>query len=152
MLLSYCSDMSYTQTMFPNIAGQRSREETEAGAEYLLLSVVETLLGGQCNPEIRMLGCSVLVPRCEKDLVLTPCRSTCEAVRARCSRAFQAIEMNWPYFLECDRFFVGEQEGCYDPLDGLHGEDSRFFAAFKALDSFLLHFWGPNERLVFCSV
>lgn len=127
VMLSYCSDMSYAQTVFPNLAGHRTREEAEGGAEYLLLSVVEALLGGTCNPDIRMLGCSVLVPRCEKDAALKPCRSTCEAVRARCSRAFEAIEMNWPYFLDCDRFFVDEQEGCYDPLEGLHGENSEAF-------------------------
>lgn len=124
-MLSYCGDMSYTQTLFPNIAGHRTREEAEGGAEYLLLSVVEALLGGKCNPEIRMLGCSVLAPRCEKDAALRPCRSACEAVRARCARAFEAIEMNWPYFLDCDRFFAGEHEGCHDPLEGLHGETAR---------------------------
>lgn len=122
MILYYCNDMSYSQTMLPNIAGHRTREETEGGAEYLLLSVVESLLGGQCNPEIRMLGCSVLVPRCEKDQVLKPCRSTCEAVRSKCSRAFDDIEMAWPYFLDCSRFFASDQEDCYDPLKDLQGE------------------------------
>lgn len=130
VMLSYCSDMSYTQTMFPNIAGHRTREETEGATEYLLLSVVEALLGGKCNPEIRMLGCSVLVPRCEKDGILKPCRSTCEAVRARCIHAFEAIDMNWPYFLDCDRFFLSEQEGCYDPLEVLHGENSNVKSIF----------------------
>lgn len=136
-MLSYCSDMSYTQTMFPNIAGHKGREEAEGSAEYLLLSVAEALLGGTCNPEIRMLSCSVLVPRCQEDLLVKPCRSTCQAVRGRCSRAFDAIEMNWPYFLNCDRFFGDEEEGCYDPLEGLHGEISDMLI-FGALDPLLL--------------
>ncbi|XP_039677987.1 carboxypeptidase Z-like isoform X2 [Perca fluviatilis] len=119
VLLSYCDDMAYTQTMFPNILGHKNREDAEAGAEYLLMSVVESLLGGECNPEIRMLGCSVLAPRCEKEKVLKPCRTTCETVHKRCSHSFEAIEMAWPYFLDCDRFFVSDQEGCYDPLEGL---------------------------------
>lgn len=122
ILLSYCEDMAYTQTMFPNIIGHKTRGEAEAGAEYLLLSVIESLLGGECNPELRMLGCSVLAPRCEKDKVLKPCRATCEAVQKKCSRAFEAIDMAWPYFMDCDRFFFSEQEGCYDPLEGLTGE------------------------------
>lgn len=121
VLLSYCEDMAYTQTMFPNIIGHKTREEAEAGAEYLLLSVSESLLS-ECNPEIRMLGCSVLAPRCEKEKVLKPCRTTCEAVHKKCSHAFEAIDMAWPYFMDCDRFFVSEQEGCYDPLEGLTGE------------------------------
>ncbi|XP_028420351.1 carboxypeptidase Z isoform X2 [Perca flavescens] len=119
VLLSYCDDMAYTQTMFPNILGHKNREDAEAGAEYLLMSVVESLLGGECNPEIRMLSCSVLAPRCEKEKVLKPCRTTCETVHKRCSHSFEAIEMAWPYFLDCDRFFVSDQEGCYDPLEGL---------------------------------
>ncbi|XP_034712431.1 carboxypeptidase Z-like isoform X2 [Etheostoma cragini] len=119
VLLSYCDDMAYTQTMFPNILGHKSREDAEAGAEYLLMSVVESLLGGECNPEIRMLGCSVLAPRCESEKVLKPCRTTCETVQKKCSHSFEAIEMAWPYFLDCDRFFVSDQEGCYDPLEGL---------------------------------
>lgn len=122
VLLSYCDDMAYAQTMFPNLLGHKTREDAEAGAEYLLMSVVESLLGGECNPEIRMLGCSVLAPRCEKEKVLKPCRSTCEAVRKQCSHVFDGIEMAWPYFLDCDRFFVSDEEGCYDPLEGLRVE------------------------------
>lgn len=133
MLLSYCDDMSYTQTMFPNILGHKTREEAEAGAEYLLLSVVESLLGGECNPEIRMLGCSVLALRCEREAVLKPCRTTCEAMRKKCSHAFDRIEMAWPYFLDCDRFFVSEEEGCYDPLEGLQGEKTANFLWYFVL-------------------
>ncbi|TKS92744.1 Carboxypeptidase Z [Collichthys lucidus] len=123
--LSYCDDMPYTQTMFPNILGHKTREDAEAGAEYLLMSVVESLLGGECNPEIRMLGCSVLTPRCERQKVLRPCWTTCEAVRKRCSHAFDAIDMAWPYFLDCDRFFVSDEEECYDPLEGLKAEQNE---------------------------
>ncbi|KAF7665050.1 hypothetical protein LDENG_00157140 [Lucifuga dentata] len=119
VVLSYCEDMAYTQTMFPNIIGHKTREEAESGTEYLLISVIESLLGGECNPDLRMLGCSVLVPRCEKEKVLKPCRTTCEVVRKRCAHAFEGIDMAWPYFLDCDRFFVSDEEGCYDPLEGL---------------------------------
>lgn len=124
VLLSYCDDMPYAQTMFPNILGHKTREEAESGAEYLLLSVAESLLGGECNPDVRMLGCSVLAPRCEKETVLKPCRATCEAVRKKCGHAFDRIEMAWPYFLDCDRFFVSDEEGCYDPLEGLTAEQN----------------------------
>ncbi|CAB1345219.1 unnamed protein product [Coregonus sp. 'balchen'] len=119
IMMNYCDDMSYTHTMFPNILGHRTREEAELGPEYLLLSVVQNLLSGECTPDIRMLGCSVLLPRCEKEKVLKPCRSTCEVVRKNCRHAFEGIKMAWPYFLDCDRFFVSDQEGCYDPLEGL---------------------------------
>ncbi|MED6277171.1 hypothetical protein CHARACLAT_010617 [Characodon lateralis] len=131
ILLSYCDDMPYTSTMFPNILGHTTHKDAETGVEYLLISVVESLLGGQCNPEIRMLGCSVLVPRCEGNKVLRPCRSSCEAVHKKCSHAFERIEMAWPYFLDCDRFFVSEQEGCYDPLDGLKEQEDEATQAME---------------------
>uniref|UniRef100_A0A146VR56 Carboxypeptidase Z n=1 Tax=Fundulus heteroclitus TaxID=8078 RepID=A0A146VR56_FUNHE len=124
VMLSYCDDMPYTRTMFPNILGHSTRVDAETATEYLLISVVESLLGGQCNPEIRMLGCSVLAPRCEGSKVLRPCRSACEVAHKKCSQAFEGIEMAWPYFLDCDRFFVSDEEGCYDPLDGLKEDEA----------------------------
>ncbi|KAG5845050.1 hypothetical protein ANANG_G00134720 [Anguilla anguilla] len=129
MMLGYCDDMPYTRTIFPNLLDHRSREEAEAGAEYLLLSVVQSLLKGECTPDVRMLGCSVLAPRCERDRALKPCRSSCEAVQRSCAHAFEAIEMAWPYFLDCDRFFVSHEEGCYDPLEGLREKEEAVLAS-----------------------
>ncbi len=43
-------------------------------------------------------------------------------VKKSCIHAFEAIQMAWPYFLDCDRFFVGDEEGCYDPLSELKGK------------------------------
>ncbi|XP_044045932.1 carboxypeptidase Z isoform X2 [Siniperca chuatsi] len=117
--LGYCNDMEYSRTMFPNILGHRSRLEAESGAEYLLLSVIHGLLNGECSPEIRLVGCSVLASPCQDDKMIKPCRSTCEALRKDCAHAFEAIEMAWPYFLDCDRFFASDEEGCFDPLVGL---------------------------------
>ncbi|KAM4714327.1 carboxypeptidase Z-like [Anableps anableps] len=135
ILLSYCDDMPYTHTMFPNILGHSTHKDAETGVEYLLISVVESLLGGQCNPEIRMLGCSVLAPRCEGNKVLRPCRTSCEAVHKKCSHAFEGIEMAWPYFLDCDRFFVSDQEGCYDPLEGFKEQEDEAAQAIEALQT-----------------
>lgn len=54
--------------------------------------------------------------------MIKPCRSTCDALRKDCAHAFESIEMAWPYFLDCDRFFASDQEGCFDPLAGLKGK------------------------------
>uniref|UniRef100_A0AAZ3RFA9 Peptidase M14 domain-containing protein n=1 Tax=Oncorhynchus tshawytscha TaxID=74940 RepID=A0AAZ3RFA9_ONCTS len=94
--LGYCNDLDYSRTIFPNILGQQSRHEVESG----------------CSPDIRLLGCSVLA--------LSRCVA-CEAVKKGCGHAFEGIDMAWPYFLDCDRFFAGEQEGCHDPLAPLRG-------------------------------
>ncbi|XP_031441173.1 carboxypeptidase Z [Clupea harengus] len=124
LVLGYCDDMPYSHTIFPNLVDHRNRDDVEQSVEYLLLSVVHSLLNGECTPDVRLLGCSVLTPRCEGGRALRPCRSACEAVRRRCTHAFDTIRMAWPYFLDCDRFFVGEEEGCYDPLEGLRAEET----------------------------
>ncbi|XP_026883274.2 carboxypeptidase Z isoform X2 [Electrophorus electricus] len=128
MVLSYCQDVPYKQTMFPNLVGQQSRPEAELSAEYLLLSVLHGLLNGECSPELRLLGCSVLAPQCQVGVLRKPCRSSCEAVRRSCAHAFEAIGMAWPYFLDCDRFFVSNEEGCYDPLAELRARQDVAFA------------------------
>ena len=79
------------------------------------------LLEGQCNPDLRLLGCAVLAPRCEGGRVRRPCRHVCGALREACQPAFDAIDMAWPYFLDCGRYFSGPEEGCYDPLEKLRG-------------------------------
>ncbi|XP_037327476.2 carboxypeptidase Z isoform X2 [Pungitius pungitius] len=119
LTLGYCNDLEYSRTVFPNILGHRSSPDVESGAEYLLLSVIHGLLNGECYPEIRLVGCSVLASPCQDDKMIKPCRSTCEALRRDCAHAFEAIEMAWPYFLDCDRFFASNEEGCFDALAGL---------------------------------
>lgn len=126
VVLGYCDDMSYSKTLFPNLLEHKTREDAELSTEYLLLSVIHSLLNGECNPDIRMLGCSVLAPRCDNGKIVKPCRSSCELVQKSCAHAFEGIDMAWPYFLDCDRFFVSEEEGCYDPLEGLRGKSTAF--------------------------
>ncbi|KAI6056233.1 carboxypeptidase Z [Marmota monax] len=120
--LSSCADAAYTQTAFPNLLEQRSREAVESSPEYILLSVLHHLLEGQCNPDLRLLGCAVLAPRCEGSRVRRPCRHVCESLREACQPAFDAIDMAWPYFLDCTHYFAREEEGCYDPLEKLRGD------------------------------
>ncbi|KAJ8411079.1 hypothetical protein AAFF_G00181140 [Aldrovandia affinis] len=131
LALGYCDDMPYDNTIFPNILDHKNRQEAEMGAEYLLLSVIHSLLKGECTPDIRMLGCSVLAPRCEDGVLMKPCRSTCESVRKSCAHAFEGIDMAWPYFLDCDRFFVSDEEGCYDPLAALRARQEIALANFS---------------------
>ncbi|KAG1956493.1 carboxypeptidase N catalytic chain [Pimephales promelas] len=128
MVLGYCQDVPYSHTTFPNIVGHRSRQELEMGAEYLLLSVIHGLLNGECSPDIRLLGCSVLAPRCQDGRLMKPCRSSCEMVKKNCIHAFEAIQMAWPYFLDCDRFFVSSEESCHDPLSELREKQDVAFA------------------------
>lgn len=121
MQLRTCSDVAYNWTTFPTLLEQRSREAVESSSEYILLSVLHHLLEGQCNPDLRLLGCAVLAPRCEGGRVYRPCRHVCEGLREACQPAFDAIDMAWPYFLDCGRYFASVEEGCYDPLEKLRG-------------------------------
>uniref|UniRef100_A0A8D0GBD1 Carboxypeptidase Z n=1 Tax=Sphenodon punctatus TaxID=8508 RepID=A0A8D0GBD1_SPHPU len=120
--LGSCQDVPYTKTMYPNLLDQKSRGVVEYSSEYILMSVIHNLLQGECNPDLRLLGCSILAPQCEKDKIIKPCRHVCESLRKSCLPAFDAIDMAWPYFLDCDRFFAGEEEGCFNPLAKLRGE------------------------------
>lgn len=130
--LSSCTDVAYTQMVYPNFLDQKSREVIEYSSEYLLISVLHNLLQGECNPDLRLLGCSVLAPQCEKDKVIKPCRHVCENLKKSCLPAFDAIDMAWPYFLDCDRFFAGEEEGCFDPLAKLRGEEGNCWHSLSA--------------------
>lgn len=128
--LRTCSDATYNRTAFPTLLEHRSREAVESSSEYILLSVLHHLLEGQCNPDLRLLGCAVLAPRCEGGRVRRPCRRMCEALREACLPAFDAIDMAWPYFLDCGHYFASEEDGCYDPLEALRGRG----------------LWGPGGR------
>lgn len=119
--LSTCRDAAYSQTAFPTPLEHRTREAVESSSEYILLSVLHHLLEGQCNPDLRLLGCAVLAPRCEGGRTLRPCLRVCQALREACQPAFDAIDMAWPYFLDCGRYFAGEEEVCHDPLEKLRG-------------------------------
>ncbi|KAL2779885.1 carboxypeptidase Z isoform 2 precursor, partial [Daubentonia madagascariensis] len=126
--LRTCSDAPYNHTTFPTPLEHRTREAVEASSEYILLSVLHHLLEGQCNPDLRLLGCAVLAPRCEGGRALRPCRHVCEGLREACQPAFDAIDMAWPYFLDCRRYFARDEEVCYDPLEklraGLEAEEA----------------------------
>ncbi|XP_045330653.1 carboxypeptidase Z isoform X1 [Leopardus geoffroyi] len=119
--LRTCSDVAYNHTAFPTLLGLRSREAVESSSEYILLSVLHHLLEGQCNPDLRLLGCAVLAPRCGGGRVHRPCRHVCEDLREACQPAFDAIDMAWPYFLDCGSYFASVEEGCHDPLEKLRG-------------------------------
>ncbi|XP_025146344.3 carboxypeptidase Z [Bubalus bubalis] len=119
--LQTCSDVIYNRTAFPTLLRHQSRAAVESSSEYILLSVLHQLLEGQCNPDLRLLGCAVLAPRCDGGRMRRPCRHVCGALREACLPAFDAIDMAWPYFLDCGRYFSGPEEGCYDPLEKLRG-------------------------------
>ncbi|XP_063166386.1 carboxypeptidase Z [Candoia aspera] len=120
--LGSCNDVSYSETIYPNLLHQKTREVIEYSSEYILVSVFHNLLQGECNPDLRLLSCSIMAPKCENGTIIKPCRRVCETLRRNCLLAFDAIDMAWPYFLDCDRFFVDEVEGCFDPLEKLRGE------------------------------
>uniref|UniRef100_A0A8C6QW34 Carboxypeptidase Z n=1 Tax=Nannospalax galili TaxID=1026970 RepID=A0A8C6QW34_NANGA len=61
--LRTCADAAYNRTAFPTPLEHRSWEVVESSPEYMLLGVLHFLLEGQCNPDLRLLGCSVLAPR-----------------------------------------------------------------------------------------
>ncbi|XP_044912618.1 carboxypeptidase Z isoform X2 [Felis catus] len=138
--LRTCSDVAYNHTAFPTLLGLRSREAVESSSEYILLSVLHHLLEGQCNPDLRLLGCAVLAPRCGGGRVHRPCRHVCEDLREACQPAFDAIDMAWPYFLDCGSYFASVEEGCHDPLEKLRGGLDAEEALPSGLPPTFIHF------------
>lgn len=145
--LSACGDAAYNQTAFPTPLEHRSRLAVESSPEYTLLSVLHHLLEGQCNPDLRLLGCAVLAPRCQGGRARRPCRHVCEALREACRPAFDAIDMAWPYFLDCGRYFGDKEEGCYDPLEQLRGRQRPAGLSDWAARGTPGSAWGPCLRL-----
>ncbi|XP_060044527.1 carboxypeptidase Z isoform X2 [Erinaceus europaeus] len=138
--LQTCADAPYGQTAFPTPLGHRSRRALEDSVEYVLLGVLPQLLGGQCDPDLRLLGCAVLAPPCEAGRRLRPCRHVCQALRATCRPALDAIGMAWPYFLDCGDHFAAAAEGCFDPLERLRGDLEEDEPPPSGLPPTFLHF------------
>ncbi|XP_030643957.1 carboxypeptidase Z [Chanos chanos] len=57
--------------------------------------------------------------------------------------------MAWPYFLDCDRFFVSDQEGCYDPLSQLRARQEVLFTNISDTPSTLIRFTYHSNAQMF---
>uniref|UniRef100_A0A8C2TAG9 Membrane frizzled-related protein n=1 Tax=Coturnix japonica TaxID=93934 RepID=A0A8C2TAG9_COTJA len=87
-----CLGLGYNATSFPNI--------WLVGALHhpvLTASLLQTLMELACYQHLRLLICSLFVPKCTPDGgVLQPCRAVCLAAELRCQHSLGLLGILWP--------------------------------------------------------
>ncbi|XP_071625041.1 membrane frizzled-related protein [Heliangelus exortis] len=88
-----CLGLGYNATSFPNI--WLTIPDQEGAAE--VLQDYQTLMELACYQHLRLLICSLFVPKCTPDGgVLQPCRAVCLAAELRCQQSFSLLGILWP--------------------------------------------------------
>uniref|UniRef100_A0A3P8UF57 FZ domain-containing protein n=1 Tax=Cynoglossus semilaevis TaxID=244447 RepID=A0A3P8UF57_CYNSE len=96
-VIPLCKDLSYSQTVLPNLLGHKTQED--AGHEihqfYPLVKV-------ECSPHLKTFLCSVYTPECVAGIARPPCRTLCEQARSGCETLMNRFGFQWPEKLRCD--------------------------------------------------
>ncbi|XP_009068490.1 PREDICTED: membrane frizzled-related protein, partial [Acanthisitta chloris] len=88
-----CLGLGYNATSFPNI--WLTIPDQEGAAE--VLQDYQTLMELACYQHLRLLICSLFVPKCTPDGgVLQPCRAVCLAAELRCQQSLGLLGILWP--------------------------------------------------------
>ncbi|XP_074892832.1 membrane frizzled-related protein isoform X2 [Buteo buteo] len=88
-----CLGLGYNATSFPNI--WLAIPDQEGAAE--VLQDYQTLMELACYQHLRLLICSLFVPKCTPDGgVLQPCRAVCLAAELRCQQSLGLLGILWP--------------------------------------------------------
>ncbi|CAL1612261.1 unnamed protein product [Knipowitschia caucasica] len=93
-----CQDLSYSQTLVPNLLGHSSQREAAVQMSFFN-SMVQTF----CRVDIRLFLCLAYAPKCVRGEVQRPCRSFCQKAKDSCGN-MEHLNMNWPRELECHNF------------------------------------------------
>ncbi|XP_072342457.1 membrane frizzled-related protein isoform X1 [Scyliorhinus torazame] len=94
-----CQGLSYNETSFPNIwlgiPDQRSAISTLK--DYKLLTELA------CYENLRLVTCSIFVPKCTRDGgIVPPCQSLCQSAEKQCQQSFESLGIMWPF--NCNLF------------------------------------------------
>ncbi|XP_050767014.1 membrane frizzled-related protein [Gymnogyps californianus] len=88
-----CLGLGYNATSFPNI--WLAIPDQEGAAE--VLQDYQTLMELACYQHLRLLICSLFVPKCTPDGgVLQPCQAVCLAAELRCQQSLGLLGILWP--------------------------------------------------------
>ncbi|KAI3361382.1 hypothetical protein L3Q82_012937, partial [Scortum barcoo] len=94
-----CQDMSYNQTISPNLLGHTSQREA-----VMKMSFFNSLVQSVCSVDIRIFVCMVYAPQCVAGEVQRPCRSFCERAKRGCEGLMTSFGVSWPDELQCNTF------------------------------------------------
>ena len=105
---SFCRQMDYNRTIFPNYFGHRKQSEAVSHALSL-----RPLLQVGCSPDVLTFVCSVYFPMCTSiNKLIPPCRELCLDVQKGCLGLLQKFGMSWPDDLKCEQFPLVRTEIC----------------------------------------
>lgn len=110
--ISFCLNVGYNWTSFPNAGRQVSQQ----GALMQLENFVP-LIRQRCSEAIVHYLCAHYVPECRPQGVLRPCRDLCEFVRDGCMSNFSSAGIAWPEEFNCGILPVRPQSLCSGPVD-----------------------------------
>ncbi|XP_033736491.1 atrial natriuretic peptide-converting enzyme-like isoform X2 [Pecten maximus] len=104
-MLEGCVHLGFTETAFPNYAGNIG--ETSAADMLMLLGTIESAT--MCNRHATYFACAAFVPKCSGSDIpgqhtIPPCKSLCEGVKSRCSIFMEIFHSPWPSTLNCSAF------------------------------------------------
>ncbi|XP_032412429.1 uncharacterized protein LOC116715842 isoform X1 [Xiphophorus hellerii] len=94
-----CEDVSYTNTILPNILGHKSQQEAGLAIHQFL-----PLIKVECSSHLKPFLCSVYTPKCVLGRPQAPCRTLCEKARSGCGRLMSSFGLPWPESLKCEAF------------------------------------------------
>ncbi|XP_015669046.1 membrane frizzled-related protein [Protobothrops mucrosquamatus] len=95
--IEMCQGLSYNSTSFPNIWLMIPHQQS---AEALLQDYM-VLRDLRCYPHLRLLICSLFVPKCiPEGGTLQPCRSVCLGAEEHCRKPLARLDILWP--LNCN--------------------------------------------------
>ncbi|XP_035991327.1 uncharacterized protein LOC105917773 isoform X1 [Fundulus heteroclitus] len=106
--VSICEDISYTNTVLPNILGHRSQQEAGLAIHQFI-----PLIKVECSPQLKPFLCSVYTPKCVSGKPQPPCRTLCEKAQSGCGRLMSNFGFPWPDALRCESFTT---ESCEESL------------------------------------
>lgn len=99
--IEICKGIGYNETSMPNLVGHEMQTDVD-----LTLQTFSPLISYGCSAQLNFFLCSAYLPMCTEKVnkVIGPCRSLCEAVRARCHPVLSSFGFHWPNTLDCNRF------------------------------------------------
>ncbi|XP_078737728.1 frizzled-2-like [Lampetra fluviatilis] len=108
-----CADITYNQTILPNLLGHTNQED--AGLE---IQQFYPLVKVQCSADLKFFLCSMYAPVCTVlETAIPPCRSLCNRARHGCETLMNKFGFQWPERLRCENFPVqGTEQLCVHPI------------------------------------
>lgn len=150
--VNLCKDVGYSQTIVPNLIGNRNQKEADSDLQRF-----SHLISSKCSPFIKLFLCSVYVPVCTSlEHALPPCRSLCLLAKDGCEQFMKRFGFSWPEILRCDKFdnlqpcIEKNQENFWQNENQIINDPPLMFRTSKDLDYKI--FLGPSVMVENCGI